>query len=55
METRGDETNKDHNSDRLPTIHVSFDDPCGPSDEFHEMNKLYDHETILTCNEMEVM
>ena len=48
-------TSRDHNSGSLPTIRVQSDHLRDLKEEFHEMNKLYDYEKILTCNETEVM
>ena len=48
-------TSRDHNSGSLPTIGVQSDHLSDLKEDFYEMNKLYEYEETLTCNEIEVM
>ena len=48
-------TSRDHNSSLLLTTCAWSDRPLNLKEDFYEMNKLYDYEETLTCNEMEVM
>ena len=54
-ETKGVGTSRDHNSGSLFTIGIQSDHLSDLKEDFYEMNKLYDYEETLTCNEVEVM